>query len=85
MAKERVPGVQQCIVPPVGRVRCRKTIEVGSLRQGLETLARLSPAFFLRLAASVEHPPESRVDSGSGLAAPAPAPRPLGALHAAAD
>jgi hypothetical protein len=76
MAKERVPGVQQCIAPPAKRVWCRKTVQVGSLRQGLETLARLSPAFFLRLAASVEHPL---------LGAPEPAPRPLGALHAAAD
>jgi hypothetical protein len=50
--------------------------KVADMRQALETLARLSPAFFLRLAASVEHPL---------LGAPEPAPRPLGALHAAAD
>jgi len=32
------------------RVYCRRYIEVGSIGKALEAVARLSPAFFLRLA-----------------------------------
>ncbi len=35
------------------RVRCRRYVEVGSVRKGLEAIVRQNPGVFLRLAAAI--------------------------------